>query len=148
MIEQEQHKQVDVDELKEEEKAKMDEQLNAAAPTAARQRSDGSNDNWIAGVVLIAIGSFFLLSNLTDFHLNNWWALFIMIPAFGSFASAQRAYRQQGGFTEAARGPFIGGVILTFIASVFLFNLDWGTIWPVFLIIGGLSALLSGMFSR
>lgn len=147
MVEQDLEK--DVDDLKEEEKAKLvaAEQVDTGASAPTRQR-EGDKDNWIAGVVLIVIGAFFLLSNLTDFHLNNWWALFIMIPALGSFGSAWRAYQRQGAFTEAARGPFIGGLILSFIASVFLFNLNWGTIWPVFLIIGGLSALMSGMFGR
>jgi hypothetical protein len=38
--------------------------------------------------------------------------------------------------------------VLLCIALVFLLNLDWGAIWPVFLILGGLSILLRGMFNR
>ena len=37
--------------------------------------------------------------------------------------------------------------ILFFITAVFIFGWSWGAIWPVFLIIGGIGALLSGPVS-
>ncbi len=111
------------------------------APMARR-----SGNNWIAGVVLIAIGVIFLVSNVTDFHLENWWALFILIPAVSSFGNAFASYQRHGRITRAARGSLTGGLILSLIASAFLFSLDWGLIWPLFLIVGGLSALLGGWF--
>lgn len=104
---------------------------------------DGAASSWIAGLVLIGIGSIFLLTNLTGFELDNWWALFILIPAFVTLGNAIRAYRSEGRFGEESRGSLIGSLVLFFIASVFLFGWSWGTIWPVFLIIGGLGALLS-----
>jgi hypothetical protein len=103
-------------------------------------------NNWIGGVVLIAIGIIFLLSNVTDFHLDNWWALFILIPAVSSFGKVYSSYQRHGRITRAARGSLTGGFILTLISAAFLLELDWGLIWPVFLIIGGLSALLGGWF--
>jgi len=45
------------------------------------------------------------------------------------------------------RGPLIGGLLLTFIAAAFLFSLDFGNLWPVFLILGGIALLLNAFWS-
>ena len=97
-------------------------------------------------MVLIGIGIIFLISNTTNWHLDNWWALFIMIPAISNFSKAWGSYRRHGRFNRSARGSLTGGLILTLVSSAFLFSLDWGLIWPLFLIIGGLSALMGGWF--
>ena len=44
----------------------------------------GNKPAWIGGVVLVAAGVFLLLGNLTRFSLQNWWAVFLLIPAAGS----------------------------------------------------------------
>jgi hypothetical protein len=98
---------------------------------------------WIGGVVLILIGSIFLLMNLTDFELNNWWALFILIPAVSSLGNAVRVYRRDERLGDEGRGSLIGGLIMLFITSAFLFSWNWGDIWPFFLIIGGAGLLLN-----
>lgn len=105
----------------------------------------GRGMGWIPGVVLIGIGGFFLLNNFTSFELNNWWALFILIPAFGSLGNFMRAYRKDGRLSGEARGSLIGSMIMFFVTAIFLFELDWSAVWPVFLIIGGIGALLSGL---
>jgi hypothetical protein len=97
--------------------------------------------NWIGGVVLITIGAIFLLSNLNIFHLNNWWALFILIPAVANFGNAWQSYRRHGRLTHGAQGSLTGGLILLLISGAFLFGWSWNLIWPIFLIIGGLSAI-------
>lgn len=101
---------------------------------------------WVPGLVLIGLGAYFLLRNFTDFELDNWWALFILIPAFGSLGKFMSEYRRTGRIDGNARGALIGGLIFLFVAAIFLFGLNWGTVWPVFLIIAGLGALLSGLF--
>lgn len=116
-------------------------------PEEPKSRRAGG-EGWIAGVVLLVVGLIFLLRNLgyNIVPLQNWWALFILIPAIGSFATAYRVYQHNGGrVSEAARGPFIGGLILTMVAAVFLLGLSWSVIWPVFLIIIGVGALLSAL---
>ncbi|HLF28942.1 MAG TPA: hypothetical protein VJG32_21660 [Anaerolineae bacterium] len=106
------------------------------------------NPAWVGGVILIVLGLVFLVQNLTGFELGNWWAIFILIPAIGSLATAWRIIQANGGrVTPAARGPLTGGLILITVAAVFLFNLDWGAIWPVFLIIIGVSALFASLSS-
>lgn len=132
-----------VEDIKIEEKQKMDEaQADYTDETAVKPR----NNNWIAGVVLIAVGIIFLFSNVTNFYIQNWWALFILIPAFINFGRAWQVYQAEGRFTKSARGSLTGGIILSLIAAAFLFTLDWGLVWPMFLIIGGIAALLGGWF--
>jgi hypothetical protein len=58
-----------------------------------------------------------------------------------------RIYQSNGRLTSAARGPLIGGLTTLTVALVFLLGLDWGKIWPVFLIIAGVGALLSALFT-
>ncbi len=103
---------------------------------------------WILGGVLIIIGVALLLSNVTGLHMNNWWALFILIPAFASLANAWRLYQAQGSATEAVMGPLVGGVILLFVFAMFFFNFNWGQWWPVLLILAGAGALAGVVFRR
>jgi hypothetical protein len=97
------------------------------------------------GAVLVLVGIVFLLQTMGAFFLINWWALFILIPAISAFASAWREYRASGEITGGVRGSLFGGVLITLVAIILLFNLDWGLMWPVLLIIGGLGLLLAGV---
>ncbi|HEX6306274.1 MAG TPA: hypothetical protein VFZ76_18890 [Anaerolineales bacterium] len=111
----------------------------------ARRTGSYTGGGWIGGAILIIIGLVFLLRNTTAFELDNWWALFILIPAFGSFATAWNSYQNSGRITAAVRGPLIGGLILLFVSMAFLFGLDFGLLWPVFLILGGLALLFNAL---
>ncbi|MEI6509476.1 MAG: hypothetical protein WCO14_00855 [bacterium] len=113
---------------------------------ATRRRGGGSG--WIWGLGLLALGVVFLLQNLGIFTLNNWWAIFILIPAVGSFATMVSSIQERGRFTSAAGGSLIGGLMLTFVALIFFFNWDWGKVWPFFLIIIGVGALISALARR
>ncbi len=101
---------------------------------------------WLLGVIVIIIGVAFLGQNLgwwSGWALQNWWALFILIPAFGSLARAWRQYvangRRFGG--DVAR-PLLLGLLLVFVTLVFLLGLDWAYVWPVVLILVGVGLLL------
>ncbi|OGO67698.1 MAG: hypothetical protein A2Z49_03205 [Chloroflexi bacterium RBG_19FT_COMBO_56_12] len=113
----------------------------------SQEKSSRRGSPWIGGAVLIVLGLVFLLQNITGFELRNWWAIFILIPAFGMFARTYRDYQNNGRLTAAGRGPLIGGLLLTFIAAAFLFSLDFGNLWPVFLILGGIALLLNAFWT-
>ena len=99
---------------------------------------------WIAGGVLILIGIVFIVQNVAGVTLNNWWALFILIPAIGMLVTTYQTWKKNDRrFTAASRGPLIGALALLGVTAVFLFNLDWGRVWPLFLILAGLAVLLS-----
>ena len=146
-----------IDTLKEEEKEKLaaaEESYNRKASASANgsapevepieqpEQHGRKKTPWVPGVILIGLGVIFLLNNTTSFAIDNWWALFILIPAIGSFSKAADAVRSQGEFGRDAWGALAGGLILTLVASAFLFDLDWSLIWPVFLIIGGMGLFL------
>ncbi len=108
---------------------------------AARYAGGGA---LIGGVALITFGVIIMLQNMGMVQLHNWWALFILIPALGSFATAYGAYRTNGGRLNAmVRGSFMGGLLLTAIALVFLLGLDFSLLLPVILIGAGLGMLLN-----
>ena len=109
----------------------------------ARRGSSGTA--WVGGIVLIVLGIIFLLGNVRGLYLNNWWALFILIPAVGSFADAWNVYRQAGRFNRRARGALISGCVFLLITAAFLFNWNWAVVLPVLLIIWGVSILLNSL---
>ncbi|MBP6472834.1 MAG: hypothetical protein KBE23_20135 [Chloroflexi bacterium] len=143
----------DISRLKEEEKSNNIEidktdlnETGTVSTDSGRRTAVSQNKNWVGGVILIAIGVIFLVTNLGGFQLNNWWALFILIPAFSNFASAWENYSKNRRLTKSGRGSIVGGLILSLIAFTFIFEWSWAIIWPVFLIIGGVGALIGGWF--
>ena len=108
------------------------------------QRS-GATPNWVIGGILILIGVVLLFQNLLGFHLVNWWALFILIPAYDSFNRAYQMYQGEGRFSRAVRGKLTNGAILALVAAAFLFNVSFNLIWPLFLIGGGVMILVNAL---
>jgi hypothetical protein len=116
------------------------------SPQTRSDDKKSSRPAWIAGGVLILIGIVFIVRNVTGFSLDNWWALFILIPALGSLVTSWQMYeRNERRFTRASRGPLIGGLFLLGLTAVFLFKLDWSRIWPFVLILAGLGVLLGSL---
>ena len=112
-------------------------------------RRGGRTPSWAIGGVLIVVGVVYMIHNVTGMTLGNWWALFILIPAIGSFVTAYQMWvRNDGRFTASSRGPLIGGLVLAGVAAVFLLSLDWGKVWPLFVILIGMGALLSAFDRR
>jgi hypothetical protein len=112
-----------------------------AARRAARYAGGGAI---VGGVALIAFGVIIMLQNMGVMQLHNWWALFILIPALGSFATAYGAYRTNGGrLNSMVRGSTIGGLVFTAIAAAFLFELNLGLLLPAILILAGVGLLFN-----
>jgi hypothetical protein len=95
----------------------------------------------LAGVILIVLGAIFLADTYFGYTLRHWWALFILIPAFGSFATAREAMRESD--HGHAMGAAIAGLGLTLLCGAFLLELDLGRLWPVALIVVGIGLLVS-----
>lgn len=96
-----------------------------------------------AAVALILVGSYFLLRNVLGWEIDNWWALFILIPALFALGNGWQFYQADRRFSPRVTSSLTGGAFMLLVAFVFLLGLSWGTIWPVFLIIGGLGMLVS-----
>lgn len=101
----------------------------------------------LGGLALIIVGVIWLMQNLTGLTFGNWWAIFILIPAVASFSMAWQTYRTNGRrYTSQVNGMLWAGVTTLIVAIIFLLDLDWGRIWPVFLILAGLSSLARSMW--
>jgi len=98
----------------------------------------------MGGLIMIAVGVVFLVMQFTNIRLNNWWALFILIPVFAAWGRAFSIFRESGEITEEAIQAITGSLFPLFVALIFLFNMDWGRVWPVFIILAGLNALARG----
>jgi hypothetical protein len=109
------------------------------------QRAARSGDSWMGGAILIGLGILFLLNNLNVFYVENWWALFILLPAVGAFTTAWKTYRQERLLSSPVRANLIGGTILTLVAAMFLFNLDWMIFGPILLILAGVGLAINAL---
>ena len=113
------------------------------AQRRAERRAAREGGAWIGGVILIGLGVIFLLQNTGALYLQNWWALFILLPALGSFGASFTEYRVSGRFNAKARGSLVAGLVFTAIASVFLFNLNFSLLLPAILIVAGVGILFN-----
>jgi len=117
--------------------------------TALGTPSRGST--WVVGLTMILLGVAFLLRTSSNFNfpLNNWWALFILIPTVSAFDTAIRIYRNADNqLTAPALGSLLVGLVLTFVTTSFLFNLNWSIFGPVILILAGIGILAVAMLGK
>jgi peptidoglycan/LPS O-acetylase OafA/YrhL len=102
------------------------------------------------GAILVLLGVAFLMQNMGTFSvpLKNWGALFILIPAFGSFDRAWRFYRNgDDQFRSQARGALLVGIILTVVTTMILFELNWTYYGPLLIILVGVGILVNAVLS-
>ncbi len=113
-------------------------------PEEPRRKKDAHGGGWLVGVILIVIGVAFLLEQGDYIEITgNWWAVFIYLAAFASFANAWRSYRAEGGLSSGGGSSLTWGLVLTVVASIFLFNLAWDLWWPAILIAVGVGIVIS-----
>ena len=102
----------------------------------------------MGGVVLIVLGLIFLLQSLgIAFPFNfNWWAFFILIPAYVLGRSAWETYKANGDqVNKEVRSKAVGAAAIAIIGLSFLAGISMGRIWPIFLILAGLGVLIGGV---
>lgn len=106
------------------------------------------NIQWriVPAAIIVGIGVLFLANNL-GYHWNwfehgNWWALIILLAGIAPLTRAWELYRERGRVDGAVAHQLISTLAFVLVASMFLFDLDWGVWWPLFVILGGLFALV------
>ena len=109
------------------------------------QRRAGRHTGWFAGVLLILLGVIFLLQQMRIPFFANWWALFILIPAFWAYVAAWDSYQDGKRLTRRSAGSLTVGLLLTVLAFIFLLDLASGFFWPALLIVGGLALVGSAL---
>jgi hypothetical protein len=102
---------------------------------------------WI-GLVFIFGGAVVLLNqlNILPFELN-WWALFILFPAFGALTSAYNRYRSTNVLFEmGVMIPALVGLFMLLLSMSLLvgdaINLNLRVYWPIILIVLGLGLII------
>ena len=102
---------------------------------------------WI-GLVFIVGGAVILLNqlNILPFELN-WWALFILFPAFGALGGAYNRYRSTNDLFEmGVMIPALVGLFMLLLSVSLLVgdanNLNLRVYWPIILIVLGLGLII------
>ncbi len=103
-----------------------------------------NNGRLVFATVLILVGLALSVGILTGYTLDNWWALFMLIPVGTMSMEMWQDYQKNGRLSKKTSGLIIPITILSVIVAIFLFNLSWSIIWPVSFIAVGTSILLGG----
>ena len=105
-----------------------------------------SSNLWI-GLAFITGGVIVLLNQtgLVSFEFN-WWALFIIFPAVGSFSNAYKQYRATNNLFEmGVMMPILIGLFMLALAYNLLsgngWNFNWNLYWPAIFIVIGLGMI-------
>lgn len=111
------------------------------------KRNMGFSSNLWIGLAFIAGGAIVLLNQtgLVSFDFN-WWALFIIFPAIGSFSGAYKRYRATNNlFDMGVMIPVLMGLFMLALAFNLLsgngWNFNWNLLWPAMFIIIGLGMI-------
>ncbi|MBS0193504.1 MAG: hypothetical protein JSR34_04595 [Proteobacteria bacterium] len=117
-----------------------DMQKNTTTPSPLRI------ENVLVGLVIIVVGTIMLAGNLgfdLPWHLpENWWAMFIYLGAVPSMLRAIRRYREVGTIDARVARSALSALAPAMIATIFLLGLSLATWWPLFVILGGLFAMV------
>jgi hypothetical protein len=98
-----------------------------------------------SGSFLVALGVILFVLNGLMVSVENWWAWFILAPAFVLFYWGRVVGQQANGrLPFLARFNFATGLIILVVAVMFLINLDWSVWWPMMLITPGLALIIAG----
>lgn len=103
----------------------------------------------LGGAALILAGVLLLFQNFGAIRLGNWWAVFFIVPFLGGLIMAWTLYQGNGKrFTRRVMGTALGGVMSLLVGVLLFFDLDWGKLWPLFLIVAGVSGMLYNLGER
>ena len=106
---------------------------------------DNETGRVTGAIVLIGLGVAFLLAQTGILSLSgNWWALFIALPAIAMLYNAYTNYQKAGHVTSDVRRNISGAAVVGTVAIIALTG-QWGTLWPLFLIVPGVMMLLGFM---
>lgn len=109
---------------------------------AEQAQSGGIAKSLYVGIPMMVLGIVFLVINFTQQSLANWWALFFLVPIAFIVMNALRSRSEVGYLDQGARATLVGAMFMFLLMLVFLFEMDWGKIWPAFLVISGLGFII------
>lgn len=104
-----------------------------------------NRDSLVWGLILIALGVTFLLTNSgvwPNDTLRHWWPMFVVISGLGSLVAA----RGPRGVGSAVMTAAIGGWLL--VATNDWYGLGWTRSWPLVFVAVGLGSLTEAIAAR
>lgn len=100
--------------------------------------------NLITGsLILVVYSLFFLLRSLHVINVTNWWAIFILIPAFSAIGNLWDEINLQKSFSFSHISAISGVLFPLVITLIFFLNFSWVEWYPLLILIAGLILLLS-----
>ena len=97
------------------------------------------------GLSLLLLGGALFLLSVLQVSLDNWWALFILMPALVLFGIGRAIPRGENGrFSLPSRLFFASGLVVLVVAVMFLLNLDWSVWWPLMIVAPGAALMVVG----
>ena len=113
------------------------------------QRRAARGASWPGGVGLSIGGGRVLLQN-AGFIVpgQQVWGGLCYLLALGAAATALARYRAADSrFTTTVSSATSGAVLLAFVGTMLFFDLSWGVLWPMLLIIPGVMAVIGSVAS-
>ena len=105
----------------------------------------------LGGATLLFTGLMFVAVHLMGGgRLENWWGFFILLPGLLFLGMGWQGRLRQAQLVGNGRFPFIArfslgvGLVVTTVAVMFLLNLNWGTWWPMMIIMPGVALWIVG----
>ncbi len=109
----------------------------------AEKSSIERNGSVFKAMIFIVVGVGLILSNIIGFNFTNWWVLFTLIPLALFANNIYYDYQANGRLTQQSTGSIIASLTILAAAAVFLFEVvTWSAIWPIGLIIAGITMIL------
>ena len=97
------------------------------------------------GATLLLLGVLFVAINLAGKEwLENWWSLFILIPALLFLGLGWAGRSKDGRFPFSARFSLGIGLVVLTVAGMFLLNLNWSVWWPLMIATPGVALFMLG----
>ena len=121
----------------------MNEQATKELKNQELGQKHQTGGNWSVGVILVAVGGVILFNQIGIFDFGRWWALFLLVPVLYFGQQLVGILRQEGRLTAEGRRALIGLATTLVIPVIILFNLSWQMLWPLMLVLGGVSMLLT-----
>jgi hypothetical protein len=90
------------------------------------------------GLLLVSLGVLFLGAELGIWTDLRWWALFLIVPGLVKLSAIWADSAQRGESIGIASKGACRSLFLVGLGLIFLFNLDFGVIWPLFFILPGI----------
>jgi hypothetical protein len=127
---------------------RQQQRMERRAERRANRQAGGLG--WVGGVILITIGVIYLLTNFGFLPtFDNWWALFILLPGLGTASAAIGGYRRNGGqLSFEVVMPLVASFFFLGLTLVFLFELNYTLVLPIFLITAGILMLFRPIFGQ